>query len=143
MTTPQDFITRPADGTSAAATPRATPATDDRITDRPALLPPVDVLEDAGGITLVADMPGADHDTLRIEVDGDTLTLQADINLGEAAGGQAVYAELAAPRWRRRFTLGRELDSAHIDAALKDGVLTLRVPKIVQPQPRRVEVRAG
>jgi HSP20 family molecular chaperone IbpA len=47
------------------------------------------------------------------------------------------------PRYRRSFALSRELDSARIDASLKDGVLTLRIPKHSHAQPRRITVTAG
>jgi HSP20 family protein len=47
------------------------------------------------------------------------------------------------PRYRRTFTLSRELDASRIDASLKDGVLTLRIPKQAFAQPRRIEVQAG
>ena len=111
--------------------------------NRPALLPPVDIVEDAGGITLYADMPGADRETLAIDVDGDTLTIEASVALGEAGGMQPVYVEVRSPRYRRSFTLSRELDTARIDAGLKDGVLKLRLPKREEARPRRIEVRAG
>ena len=111
--------------------------------DSPALVPWVDVVEDAGGITLIADMAGAEKDTLKIDVDGDTLTIDAPLQLGEAAGMQALYTEVRAPHYRRSFTLSRELDLAHIDATLKDGVLSLRLPKLEEARPRRIEVRAN
>ena len=111
--------------------------------DSPALVPWVDVVEDAGGITLTADMAGAEKDTLKIDVDGDTLTIDAPLQLGEAAGMQALYTEVRAPHYRRSFTLSRELDLAHIDATLKDGVLSLRLPKLEEARPRRIEVRAN
>ena len=53
-----------------------------------------------------------------------------------------MYAEVRVPRFRRSFTLSRELDSQKIEANLKDGVLTLRIPKQAYAQPRRIEVRA-
>jgi HSP20 family molecular chaperone IbpA len=109
----------------------------------PVLIPPVDVIEDESGITLTADLPGATRDTLSIRVDGDTLTLEAPLDLGEPKDLEAVYAEVRAGRYRRSFTLSRELDSTHIDAALKDGVLTLRLPKLEQARPRRIEVKAA
>lgn len=108
--------------------------------DLPALVPLVDVTEDDNGITLVADLPGASRDTLALDVDGDTLTIEAPISLGEAKDIQAVYAEVRAGRYRRSFTLSRELDSGHIDASLRDGVLTLRIPKSEKARPRRIEV---
>ncbi len=111
--------------------------------DAPALIPLVDVVEDANGITLTADMPGAQKDTLAIDVNGDTLTIDATISLGESAGMQPVHAEVRAPRYRRSFTLSRELDLTHIDASLKDGVLNLRLPKLETARPRRIEVRAA
>ena len=113
------------------------------MSNAPALIPPVDVTEDESGITLLADLPGATRDTLSIDVNGDTLTLEASLGLEQPQGLQAVYAEVRAARYRRSFTLSRELDSAHIDATLKDGVLTLRVPKLEQARPRRIEVRAS
>ena len=47
------------------------------------------------------------------------------------------------PRYRRAFTLSRELDSSRIDASLKDGVLTLRIPKQAHAQPRRIQVQVS
>ena len=55
---------------------------------------------------------------------------------------EAVYAEVRAGRWRRSFTLSRELDSESIEASLKEGLLTLRLPKQERARPRRIEVRA-
>lgn len=109
----------------------------------PAILPPVDVVEDASGITLWADMPGAQRDQLAIHVDGRTLTLEAPIALGESSQLDATYAEVRANHYRRSFDLSAELDTTSVDAGFKDGVLTLRIPKSEQAKPRRVEIRAG
>ena len=108
--------------------------------DAPAMIPPVDVTEDESGITLVADLPGASRESLALDVDGDTLTIEAPVSLGTGEGLQAVYAEVRSGRYRRSFTLSRELDSGHIDATLRDGVLTLRIPKSEQARPRRIQV---
>ena len=126
MSTAQDLQSRPSSSEEA-----------------PALVPLVDVIEDTSGITVMADMPGAAKETLAIDVNGDTLTLEARFSLGEAAATQPVYAEVRSPRYRRSFTLSRELDTTRIDASLKDGVLTLRVPKLEEARPRRIEVRVG
>ena len=108
-----------------------------------ALIPPVDVAEDDSGITLAADVPGATRDTLSIDVNGETLSVEAAVGLEQPQGLEAVYAEVRSAHYRRSFTLSRELDSTHIDATLKDGVLTLRVPKLEQAKPRSIAVRAA
>ena len=108
-----------------------------------ALLPAVDVFEDASGITLLADMPGVPRDQLELKVEGDTLLIEGQMKPATPEGLEAVYAEVRLPRWRRSFTLSRELDSAKIDASLKEGVLTLRIPKQAHAQPRRIAVNAG
>ena len=51
----------------------------------PALLPPVDIFEDAGGITLLADLPGVAREDLAIGVDGRNLTIEAPVQLGDHA----------------------------------------------------------
>lgn len=108
-----------------------------------AVLPAVDVYEDEAGITLLADMPGVPREQLELKVEGDALLIEGGVRGLTPEGIEAVYAELRVPRYRRTFTLSRELDSARIDASLKDGVLTLRIPKQAHAQPRRIEVQAG
>lgn len=122
--------------------PELTPR-DEAERDTPALIPLVDVSEDDSGITLIADIPGASRETLSLNVDGDTLTVEAPLVLGEPKDLRAVYAEVRTGRYRRSFTLSRELDSSRIEASLRDGVLTLRLPKLEQARPRRIEVRAA
>jgi HSP20 family protein len=109
----------------------------------PAMLPPVDIVEDETGITLIADLPGVSKDKLTVRVDGQTLVIEGEIALATPDGMEAMYAEVQAARYRRNFTLSRELDTAKIDAALKDGVLKLRMSKTEQAQPRQIEVKAG
>jgi HSP20 family protein len=108
-----------------------------------ALVPPVDIIEDAEGITLTADLPGVDKENLSVGVDGDTLTINGTVALGESTALQSVYAEVRVAEYKRTFVLSRDLDSARIDASMKDGVLTLRVPKAEQAKPRRIAVKAG
>ncbi len=106
-----------------------------------ALMPPVDVFEDAGGITLYADLPGVPKDKLVLQVESDTLTIEGEVLLDTPAGMEASHAEVSLPRYRRVFTLSKELDSEKVSAELKNGVLRLRIPKAEHAQPRRIEVR--
>ena len=107
------------------------------------IAPAVDIFEDAAGITLLADMPGVSRDSLDVRLDGDALAVEGRVELQLPEDMRAVWAEVQAPRFRRVFTLSRELDPARIEANLKDGVLQLRIPKHAQAQARRIEVRAG
>ena len=107
----------------------------------PALVPPVDIYEDAGGITLYADLPGVAREDLSIGVDGRNLTIEAPLKLGEANSLTPIYAEVRANHFRRSFELSGDLDTAKIDAGLRDGVLTMRIPKLEQAKPRRIDVR--
>lgn len=105
-----------------------------------AVVPAVDVFEDASGITLLADMPGVSKDELELKIEGESLLIEGRVQARTPDAMEAVYAELRAPRYRRVFVLSRELDTTRIDANLKDGVLTLHIPKQAHAQPRRIEV---
>ena len=107
------------------------------------LVPPVDIVEDKDGITLRADLPGVSKENLAIGVDGDNLTIEGTVSLGETAQLQPVYAEVRVAQYKRTFVLSRDLDTTGIDAALANGVLTLRIPKGEQAKPRRIEVKAA
>ncbi len=108
-----------------------------------AVLPAVDVFEDESGITLLADMPGVPKEKLELKLEGDALLIEGTVQSQTPEGLEALYAEVRVPRYRRSFTLSRELDTSKIDANLKDGVLTLRIPKQAQAQPRRIVVSSA
>lgn len=108
-----------------------------------AALPAVDVFEDVSAITVLADMPGVPREQLDVRVEGDALWIEGGVQAQAPDGLEPVYAEVRVPRYRRSFTLSRELDTSRIEANLKDGVLTLRIPKQAHAQPRRIAVTAG
>ncbi len=107
----------------------------------PALLPPVDVVEDATGITLYADLPGVPKDKLNLRVEGDQLGIEADLVLPVPQGMEASHAEVTLSRYRRTFTLSKELDPEKVSAELSQGVLRVRIPKAEHAQPRKINVQ--
>ena len=107
------------------------------------VIPPVDVFEDESGITLLADLPGVSRERLGVRVDGDSLVIEGTAEVAGPPGVEMIYGEAHVPAYRREFTLSREMDSAHIDAQLKDGVLRLTIPKAEDARPRRIEVRVS
>lgn len=109
--------------------------------DEPALAPPVDVIEDAEGITLKADLPGVPRERLCLEVEGDTLTIEGEIAIAPPEGMDPTHVEVDRARFHRAFSLSKELDAAQVKADLVHGVLTLRIPKAAHAQPRRVAVQ--
>jgi len=131
---------RPGTGTQPTESQRVQETRSDSASAK-ANTPPVDVLEDSSGITLLADMPGVSKESLEIKVEGDTLTLEGAITSATPQALEASYAEVRVPRFRRSFTLSRELGTAAIEAQLKDGVLKLRLPKHEKAQPRRINVK--
>jgi HSP20 family molecular chaperone IbpA len=108
-----------------------------------ALMPPVDVVEDANGITLKADLPGVSRERLQLHVESDTLTIDAEVDLALPEGLQSSHTEVGLSRFHRSFALSKELDADKISAGLADGVLTLRIPKAEHAQPRRIEVQVA
>ena len=108
--------------------------------DAASLVPPVDVVEDTAGITLYADLPGVPKDRLHLHVEGDSLTIEGEIALDAPAGTEATHTEVGLARYRRVFTLSRELDPGKINAEFVHGVLTLRIPKAERALPRRIAI---
>jgi HSP20 family molecular chaperone IbpA len=107
------------------------------------LRPLVDIFEDAHGITVQAEMPGVTRDRLNIQADRNNLTIEGDAVIDMPAGMEAIYADVQATRYARSFVLSGELETDAIDAKMKDGVLTIRIPKRSEFRPRKIEVRAG
>lgn len=106
---------------------------------RAAASPAVDLLEDAQGITLVADLPGVSREQLKLDVHGQRLDIEAE-RAAWADDLQPLYTEFVAQLFKRSFVLSKELDVSHIQAELTAGVLRVRIPKAAHALPRKVSV---
>lgn len=107
------------------------------------LLPPVDIFEDGNALHLVADMPGVTPESLHIEVDNNVLSLEGEVRLEMPEGLTAIYAEVRAQRYARRFTLSHEIDAEAIQARIDKGVVDLVLPRKETHRRRRIEVKAA
>lgn len=105
--------------------------------------PRVDVVEDSSGITLYADLPGVPKDKLQIRVESDTLFVEGEMSLPWVKDLQASHVEVPSPRYRRSFTLGKELDRDKVAAEFRQGVLRLHIPKVEHVKPRKIEVQVA
>jgi HSP20 family molecular chaperone IbpA len=104
--------------------------------------PPVDIYEDQDGLVVVADLPGADPAGLDVRVERGTLTIQARTT-NDRTSGELVLREYELTGFFRQFHLPDEVDPARIEAELKQGVLTLRLPRVAPPEPRRIQVQTA
>jgi HSP20 family molecular chaperone IbpA len=126
-----------ADRAGASREPARTDSPDDT------LMPPVDIVEEGNALHIIADMPGVTQDSLDIEVDNNVLTLEGQVQLEMPEGIEAIYAEVRAQRFLRRFTLSHEIDADGIEARIDKGVLHLVLPKKHTHQRRRIEVQTA
>jgi HSP20 family molecular chaperone IbpA len=101
----------------------------------------VDVIEDGQGLTLWADLPGVPKDKLQLRVEGQTLSIDAEVDLGPREGYSAHHVEARRTRYERQFTLSRELDATQVAAEFKQGVLQVRIAKVAQARARKIDVQ--
>jgi HSP20 family molecular chaperone IbpA len=109
----------------------------------PTFTPAVDIFETDQQITLLADMPGVKAKDLAVDLRENTLTLAGDVESPEGEKEEEVLREYRTGNYYRQFTLSDAIDQSKIDAALKDGVLRLTLPKVEKAAPRTIPVKAG
>lgn len=106
-------------------------------------LPSVDILEDRDELLLIADVPGATSEHIDIRFENGELTLHARVEPRTAAEPvRDVWREYGVGDFHRSFQLGESIDNAKIHAEVKDGVLTVHLPKTEAIKPRKIAVTA-
>ncbi len=104
-------------------------------------VPATDVYETADELTLVAEMPGIKPDGLAVTVEDNVLVIRGRPGAKSEAGGEVLLQEFTAGEFYRAFQLPADYDTEKIEAGLRQGVLTLRLPKSERLKPRRIEVK--
>lgn len=128
------------------ATPKKeseTPAGTERTRARKLYVPAVDIVETEEALTLLAEMPGVDEHGVDITIEKNVLTITGSVGEDVPAGFKVGYEEYGVGDYERSFTLSNEVDREGIQATIKEGLLTLTLPKIPQTVTRKVAVMAG
>lgn len=115
----------------------------ERTRDRLAFVPRADVYETNEAITVVADMPGVDENSVDITLENNVLTINGYVEPIQPGGYRLAYAEYQVGDYQRAFTLSDQIDRQGIEAVVKDGVLRLVLPKVTEAQRRKIAIRAS
>lgn len=115
----------------------------ERTRERLAFVPRVDIHETDDAITVVADMPGVDEDSVHITLENNVLTIDGYVEAEAPEGYELAYAEYRVGDYQRAFSLSDQIDRKGIEATARDGVLRLHLPKITEARTRKIAVKAG
>ena len=107
------------------------------------IAPPVQVLDQEYLIELRAEMPGVDEDSVDITFENDSLTIRASKPDLSFDGFDLAHCEFSGGEYFREFTISERIDRENGRATVKDGVLTLLLPKSVESRSHKVSVQAG
>ena len=109
---------------------------------RPAAMP-IDAFRKGDAFVVQFDLPGIDTNSIDLTVERNVLTVHAERRREEAEGVELLIGERPQGTFSRQLFLGDTLDTDHIEANYRDGVLTLRLPITEKAKPRRVPIQAS
>jgi HSP20 family protein len=115
----------------------------ERTRERLAFIPRADIYETAEAITVVTDMPGVDETSVDITLEKNVLTIMGYVEPMQPEGYSLDHAEYNIGDFERAFTLSDQIDRNGIEATVKDGVLSLVLPKITEAQSRKIPISVG
>ena len=104
-------------------------------------LPTADIYEDKDALTVILEMPGVDKNNVEVRVEDNVLNVSGRLDFSKYQGLQPLYTEYNVGNYSRSFRLSSAIDQNKIGAELKDGVLSLVLPKVEQAKPRTIQVK--
>ena len=108
-------------------------------TARPAAMP-MDAWRDGEQIVVQFDLPGADLDSVDLDVERNVLTVRAERRGSTGEDTEMIAAERPRGVFSRQLILGDTLDTDRLQASYAAGVLTLRIPVAEQAKPRKIAI---
>lgn len=103
-------------------------------------VPEADIYETGEALMVLMEMPGVDKGNVDISVEDDVLRVQGRIDFSKYEGMDPVYTEYNVGNFARSFSLSREINQDKIDAEMKDGVLSVTLPKVEKAKPRTIRI---
>jgi HSP20 family protein len=103
------------------------------------MIPACSIAEDSGLVTVKVEMPGVPKEALEIRIEGNELSVSGNRRL-DAPRGRYILKERRAEAFKKVFTLDDTISREDVDAALADGILTLKLQIKEAAKPRRIEI---
>jgi HSP20 family protein len=100
----------------------------------------VDIFENDKELTVYADMPGVRSEDVDLRYENGELVLHGRFRPHERKGS-FLLREYEEGDYYRVFQIHESIDSTKIEASCKNGVLTIRLPKVAAARPRQIAVR--
>jgi HSP20 family protein len=114
----------------------------ERTRSTPTYIPVVDIIEKRDELTLLADVPGAKAEDINIDYDKGLLTIQARVEPRQnPQKTEYLVQEYGVGDFFRTFEVGEGIDPNKIEAEVKNGLLTLHLPKSEAFKPRKITVK--
>jgi HSP20 family protein len=104
-------------------------------------LPNADIYETPNELKVVLEMPGIEKNNVEINIEDDVLHVGGRLDLSKYSGLQPLYTEYNVGHYARSFQLSSKIDQSKIRAEMKDGVLSLTLPKSEEAKPRTIQVK--
>ncbi len=104
--------------------------------------PRFDIVETEGELVLYGDLPGVSKDSLDVRFENGQLTVQGKVE-PRHVDHEFIDGEYGIGDFYRSFTISEYIDAEKISAELRNGVLTLHLPKAEAVRPRKIAVKAG
>ena len=104
-------------------------------------MPATDIYEAEDALTVILEMPGVEKSNVKIHVEDGALNVEGRLELAKYRGLQPLYTEYNIGHYSRSFRLSSKIDQSKIAAEMKDGVLSLKLPKIEEAKPRTIQVK--
>jgi HSP20 family protein len=104
-------------------------------------LPTADIFEAEDALHVVLEMPGVEKDNINISVREGVLNIEGRLDFSKYKDLQPLYTEYNVGNYSRSFRLSTSIDQTKIGAELKDGVLSLTLPKLEEAKPRTIQIR--
>ena len=108
----------------------------------PLITPAVDIYQNDDEFMLVTEMPGVNESSVEIVFDKGILTIEGKVCRGDFEGYKLSHTEGVIGNYKRVFRLTDEEDIENGDAVMKDGILTLKMPKHERAKARKITVRS-
>lgn len=115
----------------------------ERTRDCRCYVPRADIRETDGEVMIAVDMPGVDEKSVDITLEKDVLTISGTVNTASPENYSPTYLEYGVGDYQRRFVLSNEIDRNKIEAKVKNGVLSLKLPKAAEAKARKIAVKAA